>query len=85
MPTPEQWFRDVNVGLAASWELDFWGRYRRSIEAADAELDASVANYDDVLVILLSDVASNYVQYRTFEQRLAYARQNVQLHARATT
>ena len=66
-------------GFTASWELDFWGRYRRAIEAADAELDASVENYDDVLVVLLSDVASNYVQYRTFEQRLAYARANVEI------
>lgn len=64
-------------GSQLAWELDFWGRFRRSIEAADAELDASVENYDDVLVILLSDVATSYVEIRTLEQRLRYARANV--------
>src|SRR5215212_7710774 len=75
-PPAAQWFSQWDVGATASWELDFWGRFRRAIEAADAELDASVEDYDDVLVVLLSDVATNYVQYRTFEQRLAYARAN---------
>jgi NodT family efflux transporter outer membrane factor (OMF) lipoprotein len=69
--------------LTASWELDFWGRFRRAVEAADAELDASVENYDDVLVVLLSDVAASYVEYRTFQQRLAYARANVEIQRRA--
>lgn len=82
-PAPEIWFSDWDAGLSASWELDFWGRYRRAIEAADAELDASVENYDDVLVVLLSDVAANYVQYRTFEQRLEYARTNVDVQRRS--
>ena len=65
------------LGTQLAWELDFWGRFRRAVEAADAELDASVENYDDVLVILLSDVASTYVEIRTLEQRLRFARDNV--------
>lgn len=67
-----------NLGTQFAWELDFWGRFRRAIEAADAQLDASVENYDDVLVILVSDVAATYVEIRTLEQRIRYARQNVQ-------
>jgi NodT family efflux transporter outer membrane factor (OMF) lipoprotein len=78
-PLPTVWFSNWTFGLSGSWELDFWGRFRRAIEAADAELDASVEDYDDVLVILISDVASNYVQYRTFQQRLVYARANVDI------
>lgn len=78
-PPLEAWFSNWDAGLSASWELDFWGRYRRSIEAADAELDASVEDYDDVLVVLLSEVAANYVRYRTFQQRLTYARANVEI------
>jgi NodT family efflux transporter outer membrane factor (OMF) lipoprotein len=78
-PTPNTWFSDWDAGVTASWELDFWGRFRRAVEAADAELDASVENYDDVLVVLLSDVAANYVDYRTFQQRLVYARANVEI------
>ncbi len=71
----DQW----QVGTNLAWELDFWGRFRRAIEAADATLDASVENYDDVLVLLLSDVAQGYVQVRTAEQRLEYARTNVEI------
>jgi NodT family efflux transporter outer membrane factor (OMF) lipoprotein len=65
------------LGTQFQWELDFWGRFRRSIEAADAQLDASIEDYDDVLVILIADVAAAYVDVRTLEQRLRYARQNV--------
>ena len=63
-------FNNVNVGFAAGWELDFWGRFRRAIIAAEDNLDASVFDYDDVLVTLLGDVASNYVQYRTTQERI---------------
>jgi NodT family efflux transporter outer membrane factor (OMF) lipoprotein len=65
------------TGFNASWELDFWGRLRRAVESSDAELDASVEAYRDALVTLLADVATEYVQIRTFQQRLAYARRNV--------
>ena len=82
-PFTEQWFSNWNDGLTASWELDFWGRFRRAIEAVDADLDASINNYDDVLVILLADVASNYTQLRTFQERLYYAWQNVVIQASA--
>jgi NodT family efflux transporter outer membrane factor (OMF) lipoprotein len=75
-PPQSVWFSEWTFGVSGTWELDFWGRYRRAIEAADAELDASVENYDDVLVVLLSDVAAAYVEYRTFQQRLVYARTN---------
>jgi NodT family efflux transporter outer membrane factor (OMF) lipoprotein len=79
----ETWFSDWSAGFNLSWELDFWGRFRRAVESADAELDASVEDYDDVLVVLLADVAANYVQYRTFEQRLLYARANVLIQQRS--
>jgi NodT family efflux transporter outer membrane factor (OMF) lipoprotein len=66
-------------GFSASWELDFWGRFRRAIEQSARQLEASVENYDDVLVTLLGDVASNYVQLRTLQQQLEYVRANVDL------
>jgi NodT family efflux transporter outer membrane factor (OMF) lipoprotein len=71
----DQW----NFGFNLSWELDFWGRLRRAIAAADANLDASVADYDQVLVTLLGDVAASYVQIRTDQERLRYLRQNVSI------
>jgi len=68
-----------DYGFNLAWELDFWGRFRRAIESADANLDASVEDYDAVLVTLLGDVATYYVQARTFEQRIRYARTNVEV------
>jgi len=67
------------TGLNASWELDFWGRIRRNIESSSAELSASVEGYHDALVTLVADVATNYVQIRTYQQRIAYARRNVEI------
>jgi NodT family efflux transporter outer membrane factor (OMF) lipoprotein len=71
--------------LSLGWEVDFWGRFRRAIEAGAGNLDASVADYDDVLVTLLSDVATNYVLLRTFEQQIAYAKRNVELQRETLT
>jgi NodT family efflux transporter outer membrane factor (OMF) lipoprotein len=62
-----------------AWELDFWGRFRRAIQSADASLDASVFNYDDALVTLLSDVAMNYVQIRTDQERLKLLENTVKI------
>jgi len=80
--TPQRWFGQWDYGFGLAWELDFWGRLRRAIESSEATLDASVEEYDDVLVTLLGDVAGNYVQYRTTEQRIAYAQENVRLQQR---
>jgi NodT family efflux transporter outer membrane factor (OMF) lipoprotein len=77
--TPDRWYGQWDNGFGLAWELDFWGRYRRAIEAADADLDASVEGYDDVLVTLLADVGANYVEFRTLEKRLDLARASVKL------
>ncbi len=70
-------FNDTTAGGNLSWEIDFWGRFRRSVEASTAELDASIENYDDALVLLISEVASTYVQIRIFEQQIQYVDENV--------
>jgi NodT family efflux transporter outer membrane factor (OMF) lipoprotein len=74
-----QFFDQWNAGFNLAWELDFWGRFRRAVAAADAQLDASVEGYDDVLVTLLADVASNYVQVRTLQERIRLLEFNVAL------
>jgi NodT family efflux transporter outer membrane factor (OMF) lipoprotein len=66
----------TQFGLGASWELDLWGKFRRAIEGANASLLASVASYDDALVSLAAEVASAYVNIRTFEERLRIAQGN---------
>ncbi len=79
IPLPRYYFDNWSVGLNASWELDFWGRFRRAVEAADAHLDAQVAAYDNVLVLLQAEVAASYIQMRAYEERLELARKNVEL------
>lgn len=76
---PQRFFDQWQLGFGATWELDFWGRYRRAIEAADADLDASVEQYDDVLVTLIGDIATTYTQIRTLEQEIRLTRANIKL------
>jgi NodT family efflux transporter outer membrane factor (OMF) lipoprotein len=66
-----------DLGVGAAWELDLWGRIRRQVEAADAEIEASVEDYRDVLVTLFAEVAVNYVNVREQQERLRLARANV--------
>jgi NodT family efflux transporter outer membrane factor (OMF) lipoprotein len=74
--TARQFWR-VNIGGEAAWELDLWGKFRRGVEQADAAYLASIASYDDVLVTLIGDVASDYLGMRTLEAQIAIARANV--------
>ncbi|MAR11233.1 MAG: transporter [Blastopirellula sp.] len=62
-----------------AWEIDLWGKFRRNIESADASLQADIENYDEILVCLLADTATAYVQYRVLQKQLEYARQNVEI------
>jgi NodT family efflux transporter outer membrane factor (OMF) lipoprotein len=73
------YYDNETVGFNAAWELDFWGRFRRAVEAADANLEAQCANFNNVLVLLQAEVAANYIQMRAFEERLQLARKNVDL------
>lgn len=71
-----------DYGFTLAWELDFWGKFRRAVESNQANLEASVADYDDVLVTLLSDVATAYVQYRTTEERIKFATENINIQTK---
>ena len=66
-----------NAGFDATWELDFFGRVRRSVQASSADLAAGEANRQDVLVTLISEVARNYFELRGAQNQLAVARTNV--------
>ncbi len=72
---PNFW-RDV-LGLTVNWELDFWGKFRRGIESADAAYLASIAGYDQALVTLLGDVATTYIGIRTLETQIKIGQENV--------
>jgi multidrug efflux system outer membrane protein len=65
------------AGLDASWEIDIFGGTRRGIEAATADLRAAVEDRRDVLITLVGDVGSNYINLRGFQQQIDIARRNL--------
>ena len=73
---PRNW-QNFDGMFGLGWEIDVWGRFRRNIESATADFEMSVEDYDGILVSLLAEVATNYVQLRTYQQRLIFARSNV--------
>ena len=69
------------VGVDASWEIDIFGRIRRSVEAANADWDASIEDYRAVSVALFAEVARTYFEQRTLRARLDVARRNVTIQS----
>ncbi len=63
------------AGFDASWELDVFGGRRRAIESAGATLEAKVADREEARLMLVSEVARDYVELRTAQRRLAVARE----------
>jgi NodT family efflux transporter outer membrane factor (OMF) lipoprotein len=74
-----RYYGELTTNFNLAWELDFWGRFRRAIEAAGADLDASVESYNDVLVTLLGDVATDYIQLRVLQQQIDLLQENARL------
>ena len=66
------------VGLDATWEIDIFGGTRRNIEAATADLRAAVEDHRDVLVTLVGEVGTNYLNLRGFQQQIAIAVKNLE-------
>jgi len=79
----EKYYSNYDIGLDAAWELDVWGKFRRAVQTGVANLEASIADYDDILVSLTSEVASTFIRLRTSEERLEVARQNVVIQKRS--
>jgi NodT family efflux transporter outer membrane factor (OMF) lipoprotein len=73
----------ASAGFQVGWELDFWGKFKRGIEAADAGYFASIAQYDDLQVLMAAQAASLYVSIRTLEARIGIARENAALQKRS--
>ncbi|MFD4839980.1 efflux transporter outer membrane subunit [Achromobacter sp. NPDC058515] len=76
-------FWQYSAGFDIGWELDFWGRFSRAIESADASYFAAQAHREDVLVLLRAQVAESYFALRTTEARLRIARDNAGIQKRS--
>lgn len=74
-----------NGSVDASWELDIFGRLRRDYEAKNAELDASIAQFQDVLRMVIAEVASTYFDLRGTQAELEIARRNVAIQEETLT
>jgi len=67
----------VYLAAPLSWEIDFWGKFKRSTEAARAELMASEYGFKTVQLTLIADVVSGYYQLLDFHRRLAIAEETL--------
>ena len=67
-----------DASFDAFWELDFFGRVRRGVEASSAEVGAAEAGVYDSQVSITAEVARNYFELRGFQERLAVARRNAE-------
>ena len=82
-PDDSQSFVGYQAGFNIGWELDFWGRFKRGIESADAAFFASIADQQDVQVLLSAQVADLYFAYRTIQLRIAIAHENAAIQKRS--
>jgi NodT family efflux transporter outer membrane factor (OMF) lipoprotein len=70
-------FDVFQVGFDASWEIDFWGGVRRSVESATASLQAAEEARRAILLSTLAEVARDYIALRGVQAQLHIARDNV--------
>jgi outer membrane protein TolC len=75
---------NFGVKFDLGWEIDFWGKYARGVESAEATLYSMVASYDNILVSVIAEVARNYINYRTAQERIAYTKRNISIQERVT-
>ncbi|MBU1627976.1 efflux transporter outer membrane subunit [bacterium] len=73
--------KSYSIGIDASWEIDLFGGLRRAAEASEATYEAMKENFNDVLVSLVSEVALNYIEVRTYQTLLALAEDNLRIQS----
>ena len=82
-PLPHRLGDDFHVPLDLTYELDLWGRVRRSFEGAGADAQARLAAFENTLLILKADVAQNYFALRTLDTERAILRNTLKLRREA--
>jgi len=73
----ETYLNVAQLGFSASWEIDFWGKYRRAVQANDAAFLGSIQAYDAALVSLTANIAQSYITIRTLQAQIAVAQSNI--------
>jgi len=77
-------FASLGTSFDMGWEMDVWGKYARGIESSEATLYASFSSYNDILVTLIAEVARNYINYQTAQERIIFAKRNIKIQKRVT-
>jgi len=72
-----------SLSSSVSWELDLWGRVRRSVESSQAALDASVADIGDIRLSMQSTLAQTYFSVRVTDAEIRLMEQTVQAYERS--
>jgi multidrug efflux system outer membrane protein len=76
VPREDRDGKRYSASISAGWELDLFGRIRRSVEANRAEAAASAADLEALQVAIVGEVARTYVELRGLQERLRVAREN---------
>ena len=77
-------FSSAGLSFDIGWEMDIWGKYARGIESSEATLFTSLASYNDIMISVIAEVARHYINYRTNQERIAYAERNIVIQKRVT-
>jgi multidrug efflux system outer membrane protein len=77
LPGADPIYNNVRATLDASYEIDFWGKYRRATEAARAELLATQFNRDAVRLALIAEVSQGYFNLRALDAQVAITKRTV--------
>jgi NodT family efflux transporter outer membrane factor (OMF) lipoprotein len=75
---PAEQYDFHSIGIDSSWEIDLFGRIKRSVESARASFQADVYDYYNTRVSLIAETAINYIQLRTVQRRISLAHQNIE-------
>lgn len=70
---------EYNTGFDASWEIDLWGKVRRQVEAADAQVEQAADQRRDALVSSLAELARDYIQLRGVQMQIRIAEDNLKV------
>ncbi|OJW51055.1 MAG: hypothetical protein BGO67_12040 [Alphaproteobacteria bacterium 41-28] len=65
-----RYFNLFTTGLTTTWEMDIFGRLRRGVESAEAGLEAQVEDMHNVMISIIGQVASNYINLRSYQKQL---------------
>lgn len=68
-----------NALFDASWELDIFGKTRRSVQAAQATYESTIEQRNDILISVLAEVARNYMEIRSYQKQAKLIKQNIRL------